>query len=40
MIVQPHLLFAGNVLAEIRRLVEQQRVAETGRKTSSSGSGL
>jgi sirohydrochlorin ferrochelatase len=33
-IVQPHLLFAGSVLAEIHRLVERQQLAEAGGKTS------
>jgi sirohydrochlorin cobaltochelatase len=31
-IVQPHLLFAGSVLAEIHRLVERQQLAETAGK--------
>ena len=30
-VVQPHLLFAGNVLADIRRLVDRQRTAPAGR---------
>ena len=33
-IVQPHLLFAGSVLAEIRRLVAQQQLVEASQKGS------
>jgi sirohydrochlorin cobaltochelatase len=29
-IVQPHLLFAGSVLSQIRRLVDRRRIAERG----------
>ena len=36
-IVQPHLLFAGSVLAEIRQRVEHQQSVEPGGKTSEPG---